>query len=405
MVNKQDSFSVIQRGMARPFLLLLLCIAFVTLSNQVQAEGVTASLNKSTVTENEIVQLTLRADFSDTGSGPDLTPLERDFDVLGKSQNSQFSFNLNSTTSLRFWSVSLKPKSVGSFEIPSITIGEHESSPITLVVKNAPQLLDHNGNPPVIIKADVSEVEPYLQQEVILSVKLYTSVDLMNVNRSVPSHPDLIIERLIDDQVDFEVVNGTQYQVLTQEYLAFPQKSGLLTIPPQTLQAMINTSGGRRIIKVQSPALSLQVLPIPATYSNDFWLPSSQVNINTTLEKTSDNPRIGDTLIWTIDVGAKGALPEQIPTIELNSTRRYKLYPKPAKFRTQKTSNGITGHQTLIVEVVPTEDGTLLLPNIEIDYWDTEGRRLKTATAETNSMVIRPLPDGAKPPEKKLDTT
>ncbi|MCV2402176.1 BatD family protein [Marinomonas sp. C2222] len=402
MVDKQGFFSFTIKSKIRMILAWLFPLVLLA-SSQVLAEGVTASLNKSTVTENEIVQLTLRADFSDTGNGPDLTPLERDFEILGKSQNSQFSFNLNSTTALRFWSISLKPKSVGSFEIPSIKIGEHASNPINLVVKNAPQLLDHNGNPPVIVRADVSEVEPYLQQEVILSVKLYTSVDLMNANRSVPSHSDLVIERLIDDQMDFEVINGTQYQVITQEYLMFPQRSGLVTIPPQTIQAMINTSGGRRIIKVQSSPISLQVLPIPATFPNDFWLPSSQVSINTRLEQTSDQPRIGDTLIWTIDISAKGSLPEQIPAIEFNSTRRYKLYPKPAKFNTRKTTAGITGQQTLIVEVVPTEDGTLVLPDIEVSYWDTENRFLKTATAETNSMIIGPLPDTAKEKETEAD--
>lgn len=400
MVNKQGFFSFIIKSKIQMILACLFPFVLLT-SSQVLAAGVTASLNKSTVTENEIVQLTLRADFSNTGNGPDLTPLERDFEILGKSQNSQFSFNLNSTTALRFWSVSLKPKSVGSFEIPAIKIGEHTSNPINLVVKNAPQLLDHNGNPPVILQTDVSEVEPYLQQEVILSVKLYTSVDLMNANRSVPSHSDLVIERLVDDQMDFEVINGTQYQVITQEYLVFPQRSGLVTIPSQTVQAMINTSGGRRLIKVQSTPIGLQVLPIPATFPNDFWLPSSQVSIKTKLEQTSEQPRIGDTLIWTIDIKAKGALPEQIPEIEFNSTRRYKLYPKPAKFNTRKTAAGITGQQTLIVEVVPTEDGKLVLPNIEVSYWDTESRTLKTATADTNSIVIAPLPDSSK--EKNLE--
>ena len=118
-----------------------------------------------------------------------------------------------------------------------------------------------------MLKTEVSEIEPYLQQEVILSVKLYTSVALQNANRSIPSHPDLVIERLADDQMNYQTVNGTQYQVITRDYLAFPQRSGLLTIPPQSIQAMINTSTGRRMIKVQSEPLNLQVTPIPASYT------------------------------------------------------------------------------------------------------------------------------------------
>lgn len=393
MVIKHYFLSLIsQNKPSRLFFSLMTTLLFITLSSSLHAASVTASLNKNVTTENEVVQLTLRADFSDTGNGPDLSPLERDFDILGKSQNSQFSFNLGTSTALNFWVVTLMPKSVGTVEIPPIKIGDHESQPIRLTIKSSPQLLDRNGNPPVMLKTEVSEIEPYLQQEVILSVKLYTSVALQNANRSVPSHPDLVIERLVDDQMNYQTINGTQYQVITREYLAFPQRSGQLTIPPQTIQAMINTSTGRRMIKVQSEPLNLQVTPIPASYTGDAWLPSKKVTVSTTLSKTNDAPRVGDTLIWTIDIKAEGALPEQIPTLDFNSTRNYKLYPKPPKFDNQKTANGVIGSQSITVEVVPTEQGTLTLPDITITYWDTENRTISTASASTKGIEIAPLP-------------
>ncbi|WP_219704212.1 BatD family protein [Marinomonas lutimaris] len=394
MVIKHYFLSLIsQNKPSRLFFSLMTTLLFIALSSSLHAASVTATLNKNVATENEVVQLTLRADFSDTGNGPDLSPLERDFDILGKSQNSQFSFNLGTSTALNFWVVTLMPKSVGTFEIPPIKIGDHESQPIRLTIKSSPQLLDSNGNPPVMLKTEVSEIEPYLQQEVILSVKLYTSVALQNANRSVPSHPDLVIERLTDDQMNYQTVNGTQYQVITRDYLAFPQRSGLLTIPPQSIQAMINTSTGRRMIKVQSEPLNLQVTPIPASYTGDAWLPSSKVTVSTTLDKSNDAPRIGDTLIWTINISAKGALPEQIPTLDFNSTRNYKLYPKPPKFDNQKTADGVTGSQSITVEVVPTEQGTLTLPDINITYWNTETRAISTASASTQAIEIAPLPN------------
>lgn len=403
MVIKQFFFSFIQKSQhIRLLSLLMTTLLCISLSGFLHAASVTASLDKDVAIENTVVKLTLRADFSDTGDGPDLTPLHRDFDVLGKSQNGKFGFNLGTSTTLNFWVISLRPKSVGTVEIPPIKIGDYESQPIRLTVTSSPQLLDGNGNPPVIIKTEVSEIEPYLQQEVILSVELYTSVALQNANRSTPSHPDLVIERLVDDQVNYQTINGTQYQVITREYLAFPQRSGILTIPSQTIQAMINTSTGRRMIKVQSEPLNLQVLPIPASYSSDVWLPSSNVTVSTKLEKTSDAPRVGDTLIWTIDIKAKGALPEQISTLDFNSTRNYKLYPKPPQFSNQKTSDGITGSQTISVEVVPTEEGTLSLPDINITYWDTEKRAMSNASTSTEGMTIAPLPNTSDAIDKAI---
>ncbi|GAB3477584.1 BatD family protein [Marinomonas epiphytica] len=393
-----SSFTTTPKGL---LLTLLWASSFPVLADQVSA-----TLDKNVSVENEVVQLTLRADFTDIGDGPDLTPLKRDFDILGQSQNSQFSFNLGTSKALSFWVVSLMPKSVGTFEIPPIQIGDQSSNSVRLTVKNSPQLLDSNGNPPAFIRTEVSEIEPYLQQEVILSVKLFSSVALQNANISVPSHPDLIIERLVDDQMHTETINGTQYQVLTREYLAFPQRSGTLTLAPQSIQAMINTRTGRRMIKVQSEPLGMQVLPIPASYPSDNWLPSENLIINTSLSQSNDQPRIGDTLIWTINIQADGALPEQIPPLSFNSTKAYKLYPKAPRFSSRKTDQGIVGLVSMEIEVVPTAEGELNLPELEVMYWDTEQRTLKTATATTQSINIQALPEAiTEAPKTQLSTT
>ncbi len=371
---------------------LKLCIAciFCLTSLQAFSASVIASLNKNSVVENEIVQLSIRTDFPNTGSGPDLTPLKRDFDILGQSQNSQFRFNLGTSQALNFWVINLMPKSVGKIEIPSIKVGEHQSEPLILDVKSSPQLLDQNGNAPVILKMTSSEPQPYLQQQVILTMELYTSVALQNANISTPNHANLIIERLVDDQLRNETINGTTYQVLTREFLAFPQVSGVLDLPPQTISAMINTSTGRRVIKVQSLPIALQVLPIPASYSNDYWLPANNVIISSKLNPF-ENAHVGDTLIWEIMIDATGVLPEQIPPIAFSSTSEYKLYPQPAKFNSQKSALGINGSQSITIEVVPTQSGEITLPSIEIPFWNSEERSLEVASSESISLNVLPL--------------
>lgn len=364
--------------------------ALYLISANVFSASVIASLNKDSVVENEVVQLSIRTDFPDTGSGPDLTELKRDFEILGKSQNSQFRFNLGTSQALNFWVINLMPKSVGKIEIPPIKVGEHKSQALILEVKNAPQLLDENGNPPVILKMFSSEPQPYLQQQVILTMELYTSVALQNANISTPNHANLVIERLIDDQARIDLINGTTYQVRTRTYLAFPQASGQLDISPQTISAMINTNTGRRIVKVQSLPISLQVLPIPASYSSDYWLPAESVSINSRLSPMTD-VHIGDTLTWEIEISASGALPEQIPPIAFSSTSDYKIYPQPAKFNSNKTGSGISGTQSLTIEIVPTREGVITLPSIEIPFWNTEARAVEVASTDNLSLSVLPL--------------
>ena len=375
-------------SLSRLLWLLLLLLPFSQTSS---AASVMASLNKDVIVENEIVQLTIRTDFPETDSGPDLSVLKRDFEVLGQSQNSQFRFNLGTSQSLNFWVISLIPKSVGSISIPPIKVGQYQSNPLQLEVKTPPQLLDANGNAPVFLNVQVSEPQPYLQQQILITLQLYTSVALQNANISTPQHNNLVIERLVDDQVRTETRNGTAYQVLTREYLAFAQQSGILDIAPQTVTAMINTATGKRIVKVQSKPISLQVLAIPASYPYGNWLPVESATIDSQLSPTQDI-RVGDTLKWTINIAAKGALPEQIPPMEFASTQDYKLYSQPAEFNSRKSQLGIEGQQTIVIEVVPTRAGKITLPALTLPYWDTEQRALHTATSEAISINVNPLP-------------
>lgn len=393
MVTKRlfNSLFILGKTLRSTFTILITLAALLQ-SFSAYADSVVASLDKNTAVENQVVQLTLRADFTDTGQGPDLSPLRKNFTVLGQSQKSQFSFNLGANTALSYWVISLMPKSIGTLPIPSISIGNHASQPLTLTVKSAPQLLDENGNSPVMVKTQITENTPYLQQQVILSEQLFTAVSLKNANLSVPTNPDLVIERLSDDEMSYQTVNGTYYQVLTRKYLVFPQKSGVTQIPAQSVRAMVSTPSGRRIIKVQSDPIDLQVQPIPASYTSENWIPSKAISVTTTLTKTSDAPRVGDTLIWTIDINAAETLPEQIPQITFDSTSGYKLYPQPIKFSSKKTEQGIIGHQTVDIEVVPTQPGPLTLPKINLTYWNTKSDRIAIASATTQPIDIAAVP-------------
>lgn len=394
------------RGSLRLSIVLIMSIfcSFTT------AATVTAKLSENSVVENQVVQLTIRTDFADTGNGPDFSILEKDFTILNQSQSSQFSFNLGASQSRKYWIVSLMPKSAGTFEIPSIQVGRHQSNPITLEVKTSPALLDENGNPPILIELEVSDIQPYLQQEVIIRLKLYHAFALQNANISTPKHVDLVMERLTDDQVHYETIKDTSYQVLTREYLAFPQQSGIIEIEPQKVAAMINTNRGRRLIKAQSKAIKLNVLPVPDNFPSENWLPAKNIGIQSKLthsnSRQAGTAQVGDTLIWTITTTADGSFPEQIPSLEFVSTKNYKLYPQQPSFDSSKSSQGIKGQQTVQIEVVPTAPGTLTLPVIELPYWDIKNRRVKNAYAAAPTMEITGLPTFSEPPvEQKKKVT
>ncbi|CUB02210.1 BatD family protein [Marinomonas fungiae] len=377
--------------------LLALCLA-----NSAHADQVTAALDKNVVAENEVVQLTIRTDFTNTGNGPDLTPLKRDFEILGRSQNSQFSFNLGTNQALNFWVVTLMPKAVGNFQIPPIQVGDKASEALYLEVKPAQQMTDRNGNPLVMLKFKANKTEPYVQEQVLITLELYSAVNIQSASLSMPNHPNLVTERLTDDQMRYEEINGTSYQIMTREYVAFPQRSGMLELSNQSIEGLVNTRNGTRKINVKSQPITLNVLPIPASYGNSNWLPTDAVAIRSTISNTVSNPRVGDTLIWEIDITAQGVLGEQLPTLNFASTRAYKLYPTSPSFESSTSINGVTGRQSMRIEVVPTQSGPLELPTVEINYWDPVSRSVKSASAKAPAVDIAPLPGTTETPNTNI---
>ncbi|MBJ7550478.1 BatD family protein [Marinomonas ostreistagni] len=379
----------------RPIITVLCFLTALAFSSFSIADQVTAALDKSIISESEAVQLTIRTDFANTANGPDLSPLKRDFEIVSRTQNSQFSFNLGTNQALNFWVVTLMPKAVGNFQIPPIKVGELQSEPLYLEVKPAKQMTDKLGNPLVMLKFKSDITEPYVQQQVLVTLELYTAVPLQSANLTTPNHPSLLLERLSDDQMRYEEINGTSYQVLTREYVAFPQLSGPIELVNQSVEAMVNTHTGIHKVSIKSTPISLNVLSIPASYGNSNWLPTNAVTARSVLSNGASNPRIGDTLFWDIDITAQGVLGEQLPVISYPSNRAYKLYPASPNYETNKNINGVTGHASMRIEVVPTQSGPLKLPDVQVTYWDPITRQTKVATASAAVVDVAPLPNNS----------
>ncbi len=72
------------------------------------------------------------------GGQPDLSPLQRDFEVLGTSTSSQFSMINGRTSSLHRVAGAIVPRRSGDLTIPALQSGSERSQPLTLKVTDTP---------------------------------------------------------------------------------------------------------------------------------------------------------------------------------------------------------------------------------------------------------------------------
>lgn len=111
---------------------LLLLLLIPSLSH---ATDVTASLDRNSVQLGETVTLNLRVNgHAGNIDAPDLGTLNKDFEILGTSQNSSLSVVNGTATSTMTFGIALRPRHTGTLQIPALTVAGSQTTPLQLQV-------------------------------------------------------------------------------------------------------------------------------------------------------------------------------------------------------------------------------------------------------------------------------
>lgn len=403
--------------MTRLLLALLLCMASVS----APAAMLVASVDRLNLSQGETIELTLESDDPAAFGKPDLSPLHDLFDVLGSRQVKIATSGQTRAPATR-WMITLQPRRIGYVIIPPIVLGEAKSEPITLHVREA---TTPNGEAlaPVFIDASLDQDAPYVQAQVVLTLRIFHSVSLFDDSSLTPLQmPDAHVEKLGDTRTYEQVIGGVRHGVIELRYAIYPQRSGQLDIPAQEFTAtLVDRSapngltpfGPRpgKTTRVQSPSIPLHVRPKPANYPADApWLPARSVTLTEvwTPDPLDVDALVGESLTRNLMLRANGLSSAQLPalpTFTLDGIRSYADQPRLAN---QSEDSGIIGSREESQALVPTRAGSYEIPPIEIVWWNTELDRLERAQLSGRTLAAIPdpaygaqrlpgIPDGQEP--------
>ncbi|MCZ6800069.1 MAG: BatD family protein, partial [Nitrospirae bacterium] len=127
--------------------------------------SVTAFVDRNSIQEGESFRLTVKESGMSLGTSPDLSPLEKYFEVLGTSQSTRTSMINGQTNSATEWITMLIPKRVGRITIPAIQVGDEQSAPLTITVRPAGQPGKAGGLQDVFLESHVTPKNPYVQSQ------------------------------------------------------------------------------------------------------------------------------------------------------------------------------------------------------------------------------------------------
>ena len=229
---------MVVRGMRRVHVFMV-CFLLAAMLPGIVFSQVTASIDRDSMVIDETLALTIKKDGTSFFSSPDLESLKKDFTVLGQSQSSSTQIINGSSTSSAQWQIVLSPRRTGKLEIPPIAVGKEQSNPLSVLVHAAStQPKTKADKMPLFIETDIDADSVYVQEQVIFTLRLYWAVEARIADPADPDIKGAVIKRLEDTQFD-KRVDGQAYKVFERKYAIFPQKSGVLEIPPIAVEVMV----------------------------------------------------------------------------------------------------------------------------------------------------------------------
>ncbi len=395
---------------------LLLGFTFFLVFANSQA-AIKATLNQAAVYDGDPVQLTIESDQK-LPDQPDLSVLEKDFTVQGASEGTSFSMVNGNTSFSQTWTITLLPKRKGELTIPSIQLGSESTLPIKLTVADITPELQAKNREHVTLEAtvDIGESLPYVQQQIPYTLKLYTDETIRQGDIFEPNIENAIIEKISNDKQYGIVRNGKKVNVLERHYVISPERSGKLIIPPAIFKGkkriVSKNNGNQRRgafddffndpffgnpfgdrgepITSRSDSIEIAVQTIPDRYSGENWLPAEDLVVVDSWEKELPVFRVGEPVVRTLVLQAKGLAGSQIPRFLIPEPGNMRTYPDQEKAQTK--SDGLTVYGVLqqSVSYIPNAEGKLIIPAIKVDWWDVVASEQKTFTVPARNINVLP---------------
>ena len=367
--------------MVKTVLLILVISIWSTASN---AE-LSTRLSRSSIDELESVQLTIRANGTRSVEELDLSELEKNFQVLNTNTSSQYQYINGNEQSWVDYQITLKPRIAGTLTIPSLTIGNESSLPLTLKVRPISQSLRDEINQLVFFEVETSKESVYVQEQLLFTRRLVYSngVQLYNEIPGPPKIANALVLILGETRSGTTERNGKKYGVVEQRFAIFPEMSGKLEIPAIDITASVRLIERGRVsrkgVRVSTTDLLVNVMPVPEAYPEEApWLPAQAIILTQTLEPGVSKANVGDTLQRRIQVRIDGNTGSILPSLNAQpSESLFSIYPTAPSIKDDTSGDSVIGFRTESSSIVPLQPGQLSLGETSITWWDTVSNEVR----------------------------
>ena len=361
-----------------------------------------------------------RIDFTLNGEGesfnpPNLNGLRK---ISGPNQSSSSSMQIingkisrSKTTTYSYYVTALKEGELTIKEASITSNGKivRSKAGVMNVTKANPKAKTNSYNiaENVFVKTSVNKNNIYQGEQIVVSYKLYSKINLTDINiSSIPELNGFWKEEVeTKSTAKLEVIDGVRHNVWEiSRFILTPQKSGKLNVDPMNINVTVQIKkqrnrrdpfgdpfgmfGSYQNIEgeIQSKNIKINVKDLPEGAPENFNGAVGQFELKSSVDKKTADAN--EAINYKLTLSGNGNI-HLIDNIPVNFPANFESYDPQKKDKTFNTKNGIAGKIEFEHLLIPRYKGEYSIDGVSFSYFNPRSKTYKTITTE--SLVINVL--------------
>jgi len=406
-------------------LIVFLLILIPGLVNAQDDISLTMTLSKDVINLGDQVYLSVKVTGPSQNLPSPQMPNLSTFEVFSQGTSTNISIVNGQVQSSIVYNFILQPRKEGTFVIkPAVIVlnrKRYESNEVTLKVlaTGAPS---SSANQPsqqpstssgdskeVFLTAEVNKKKAYVNEQITLTVKFYTSVRLYSQpDYTPPQTTDFWADALEGQNTYYQVVNGTRYKIIELRTALFPTRPGELSIGQAMVSVDVPAKNPRRRtdpfavfddfftrgekVTIRSNPIKVQILPLPeANKPSNYSGNVGNYQIISSADKNEVD--VNQPVTVTYKITGTGNI-KTVAEPQIGDLKDFRVYNASSDEKMSKLGDVIGGTKTFEEVYIPKRAGQLTIPPVEFNYFDLASKTYKVVATKPISINVNPAEEG-----------
>lgn len=425
----------ISTNIFRNTFLTVIAITVLVFSLPVKAAEVRAFVDRRSIAAGESLRLTVSV-AGESGT-VDVTPI-KDFKVISRGTSTNVKIINGRVSRETAYTYTLIPLKEGRLRIPPLSVlsGGDTFKTLEIIINVSRDPQQDVDNKDVSVESSVSNSTPFEGQQIVYTFKFYHAVQIANAKFQQPDFSGFSAKEIDERKSYTGVFSGREYNVTELKFILIPLSAGRVIISPAVLSCDIvrrvkgkrdpffdsffngpffgRTQLDSKVLRTQ--AIEVDVKPLPEYQGQvKFSGLVGKFDISSTLESTELS--VGDSTTLSITIEGTGNIMDvELPEVVFPET--YKVYADNPEEDIHFGPSGYSGKKTFRFALVPTREGHLTFPPIQLRYFDVSEGQYQILSSpplfvtvhpaeakDTLEIFSAPAPDDKKSLKKKVEFT